>query len=97
MTLEGKAKADLRTGVGVSAGLEALKVVGTGLDLEAGFYGMGVGYGRADLRGELDGCYQIEAGAEGKIDFDVSLARNTRLERLLFQHSLAQGKCNWWN
>jgi len=93
VTLEGKAKADLRTGVGVSAGLEALKVVGTGLDLEAGFYGTGVSYGRADLlRGDIDGCYQIEAGAEGKIDFDVSLARNTRLETLLFQHSLAQGK-----
>ncbi|MGI6128160.1 MAG: hypothetical protein ACOYEF_14690, partial [Planifilum sp.] len=93
VTLEGKAKADLRTGVGASAGLEAMKVVGAGLDLEAGFYGTGVGYGRADLlRGDLDGCYQIEAGAEGKIDFDVSLARNTRAEQLLFQHSLAQGK-----
>lgn len=93
VTLEGKAKADLRTGVGASAGLEAMKVVGAGLDLEAGFYGTGVGYGRADLlRGDLDGCYQIEAGAEGKIDFDVSLARNTRAEQLLFQHSLTQGK-----
>ncbi len=86
--LKGGAEANFRAGTGVSVGLEAAKVVGAGLRLEGGFYGDG----KAVALNGTEGCYRLEAGSEGKNDFDVALARNTSLETVLYQYTLAHGK-----